>query len=263
MVMHDLGPLVAPVFYGRTRWARYFLTLPIATRAATAIVSMSYATQNDLFANCRVDRTKCRVIETGTQPLPDPDGTMPPVDGDYVLYVGALLPHKNVETLIRAFAVDDGRLPRTLVLAGPHTLEEAREVAEWTVRYGLAKERVLQLGFVPAGTLSALYRQAALCVLPSLHEGFGAPLVEAMRLGVPFLASDIPAHREVGRDGVAYVAEVLSPESLRDAIARVYHDEDLRQRLTTTGRERAQYYTWPRVAREWYDLLRSIVEDRS
>lgn len=259
MVMLDLGPLVAPALYGRTRWARYLLTLPHALKVASAIVSISNATYADLFANFHVDQDKCHVIEPGTKPLPEPDSTFSLVDGDFALYVGTLMPHKNIETLVRAFAADDGRLPSKLVLVGPHLAPEQTRVNEAARKCGLRSERLVQLGYVPASTLSALYRQASVCVLPSLHEGFGMPIIEAMRIGIPSLVSDIPPHREVARDAARYVSELLSPNAWRDAIGEICHDAELREVLREQGRRRADYYTWERAGAEWARLLVSLV----
>lgn len=261
MVMHDLGPLVAPALYGRTRWTRYLLTLPHAVKAASAIVSMSHATQADLYGNFNVDLAKCRVIETGTQELPAVNGAPRPIKEDYALYVGTLMRHKNIRTLVRAYAVDDGRLPAKLVLAGPHQDEERQAVDTWAREASVPTNRIVQLGYVPAQVLAALYQHASVCVLPSLHEGFGAPIIEAMRSNTPFVASDIPAHREVAQDAARYVSETLSPAAWRDAIGDVYMDSAIRERMRAKGAGRARYYTWERVGAEWADLLLSLAAE--
>lgn len=255
MVMYDLGPLVAPAHYGRTRWLRYLLTLPSATRRASAVVSISHATQRDLFGNVAVDRSKCRVIYSGAQALDTQVDVPSDIDGSFALYVGQLAPHKNVRTVVEAFGCDEPGLPDRFVVVGPHTPAEQAELQHFVEACG-AEQRVVQLGFVSRERLAALYRDTVVGVLPSTHEGFGIPLLEAMRTGLPFVASDIPAHREVGGDdGVLYVSEIFSPTAWSTALRRASQDEELRASLGERGRARAERFSWRSLASDWRQLI--------
>ena len=162
----------------------------------------------------------------------------------YVLHVGAQRPHKNVPVLVEAVArVPDARL----VLVGSADERFPDEVGPAIERLGLTG-RVRRLEFVPEELLGALYAEASLLAYPSLVEGFGLPMLEAMVAGTPVLASDVPVLREVGGDAAAY-APPTDPVRWADAIERLRTDPEWRARLTATGTARAAEFTWAAVAR--------------
>lgn len=153
--------------------------------------------------------------------------------GDYVLYPANLWPHKNHDRLLAAWRDVEPSL--MLVLTGQ--------------AYGrtIEQEHVRFLGHVPGDELPALYRGARAVVFPSLFEGFGVPVLEAMACGTPVACSDRGALAEVAGDA----ALLFDPEdtaAIADAARRVAADEPLRERLRTAGRERAADFTWRRSA---------------
>jgi glycosyltransferase involved in cell wall biosynthesis len=163
--------------------------------------------------------------------------------GGYVLHVGAQRPHKNVPVLIEAIAkVPDARL----VLVGSCDERFPDEVGPAIDRCGVA-DRVLRLPFVPEDLLGALYAQAGLLAYPSLVEGFGLPLLEAMVTGTPVLASDIPVLREIGGDAALY-APPDDAEAWAAALTRLAGDCDLRAALVAAGAAHASRYTWGAAA---------------
>ncbi len=165
--------------------------------------------------------------------------------GQYILYVGINKPHKNLERLIQAFAAT--ALAHKLVISGQDDprFPQARNITE---ALGLG-ERVVFLGPVSEGDLSSLYRGAELFVFPSLAEGFGLPVLEAMASGLPVVCSNIPPLAEIVGDA-AVVVDPLDMGALSQAMELVLTDEALRAQLRIKAKERARRFSWRRTAQE-------------
>jgi len=182
------------------------------------------------------------------------------LDGGYLFSLSTLEPRKNFAGLIEAFA----RLPlgvRTrfpLVIAGGQGWKNENVFAALR-RFGL-EGRVRFLGYIPEEDRAPLMREADVFVLPSLYEGFGMPVLEAMACGTPVVTSDRGALPEVGGDAVVYV-DPLRPESIAGGILSVLEDEDLRRRLSAEGRDRAQAFQWAQSARGLADVFREAGEE--
>lgn len=206
-VVHDLGPLLAPSLYGRTRYLRYLLTLGSTIRRSSLVITPSRATKFDLLRWFRPDPSW--IVVAGPRLIPDSARPTRQGGGDFALYVGAMLPHKNVESVIRAFDDDVfvDSMPERLVLVGP---DYGGEVDRQMCKAG---SRVEHLGFVDRAKLDSLYESARVLVFPTLFEGFGIPLLEALSAGSRVVASDLPVLREVGGDDVTYVGDPVSPEA--------------------------------------------------
>ncbi len=179
----------------------------------------------------------------------------------YVLAVGTLEPRKNLTTLLAAFA----RLRRNgevdadlrLVLAGARGWLEEPIFA--TVRSLGLEDAVRFTGFVDDDDLPAVYSGAALFVFPSLHEGFGLPLLEAMACGVPVVTSNVSSMPEVAGDAATLV-DPRDGEGLAAAIGRLLRDEALRDRLREAGIARARQFSWEATARRTLDAYASLLE---
>ncbi len=167
---------------------------------------------------------------------------------DFVLFVGAIEPKKNLEPLIRAC----NRIAVQLVLVGP-TTPEGRHLEPLIRRCPVARH----LGYVSADQLSALYASAAAVVLPSTAEGYGMPAVEAMFCGAPVVASDIPTLKEVCAGAALHFAS-QDDDGLTRALERILGDRPLRTSLIAAGRARARALTWPGVARTFMQHIESV-----
>jgi glycosyltransferase involved in cell wall biosynthesis len=251
VVVHDVGPLVAPAFYSLAKKLRYEIALRRTCRLASTVVCVSNATLLGLHASTGIDPERCEVIGEGPQLLDAAEGRED--EGEpYYLYVGSLDVRKNVATLLEAVTGAEPALPARLVLAGP---VERSTAATLRTAVGRADERVVHLGFVDMERLAGLYGDAAALVLPSLYEGFGLPVLEAMKLGVPVVASDIAAVREVAGDAALYVSRPLDPRSWRDALVRVADDRELRDELVRLGALAAAEFSWEEVGARFSELL--------
>jgi glycosyltransferase involved in cell wall biosynthesis len=202
----------------------YSLMMRRALRRSAAVLTVSEAARSAILAAFPADG-EITVTPNGVDSIFFEDGPAEP--GRYFLYVGNDKPHKNVPALIEAFRGLDGA---SLVLAG----------AEFARYRGVPG--VTTAGFVSIDRLAALYRGATALVMPSLEEGFGLPVAEAMASGTPVIASDIAALREVS-GGAA-----LHTDDYADAMRRILSDESLRADLARKGRARARQFTWARCA---------------
>jgi alpha-1,3-rhamnosyl/mannosyltransferase len=222
------------------------VTLPLAVRRARALACISEATRDELVARFPRAARKALAIPLAADPAFGVAGDDAEVvarlgiERPFVLCTGTLEPRKNLPRLIEAFAGLEGDVD--LVLAGATGWSTDETFAAVRRHEG----RVRTLGRVSDEDLRALYRCAAVFAFPSLGEGFGLPVLEAMVAGTPVVASDIPVLREVGGDAVRY-ADPLDAGALRAALAAVLDDPG---DLAARGRERAARFSWDRTAAE-------------
>jgi len=259
MVVHDLGPLQAPGLYGWGRWLRYAAGVGPACRRADHVVCVSNATLLQLRATVGKLVTPCSVVgEAGrTLPAVARAASTPP----YVLAVGAMLDHKNVETLVRAFA-QPLLADMQLHLAGPIDAAERGRLDSW--RAAIERpERVVHHGFVDLPALASLYAGASVVALPSLFEGFGLPMLEAMRAGAPVVASSIAALREVGGPAAVYVDELLDPSAWANALGSVLFDPEQTATMEHASRARAEGFSWEAIGARLAQLMRGLAPVRA
>jgi glycosyltransferase involved in cell wall biosynthesis len=256
MVVHDVGALEAPELYGRLRWLRFAGGLPLACRSADHIVCVSRATLAALTARVPSCADYCTVIGEAPRVLPvmHRAARRPP----YILTVGSLMAHKNVDTLVVAMGKPQLRGVE-LILVGPVGRRERELVAEWRRDSG---QRIRHLGFVDTPQLAALYAGASVVALPSLHEGFGLPLLEAMQCGVPIVASSIPAHREVGGNAPLFVDDPYSASEWAGALGHVIEAPGVSGSMARRGLARARDTTWAAVADQIARLAVRLIENR-
>jgi glycosyltransferase involved in cell wall biosynthesis/GT2 family glycosyltransferase len=255
IVVHDVGPLVAPAFYSFSKRLRYRAVLPRTCRNATSVVCVSHTTLLGLHSATGLDTEGCQVIGEGPQLFGEGvPARVETGDEPFFLYVGSLEPRKNINTLVDAFAEADPPLPARLFIVGP---EDTRAAAALSDRLGARPhgDRVQHLGFVDPERLTTLYRNATALVLPSLYEGFGLPVLEAMEAGTAVVASDIPSLREVGDDAAQYVSRPFDAACWRDELTLVANDAGLREALVRRGRENARRFTWSHVGEQFSRLL--------
>jgi glycosyltransferase involved in cell wall biosynthesis len=214
--------------------------VPRSIRRAARVLVGSRWTLERLAERYRIPPEKTVVTPYGVDPIFIPDG--PRADhGSYLLFVGALQPRKDPLCAVRALALLDPELK--LAFVGPEKRgggDVRREVA----RLGL-EQRVRFLGHVPKEELAALYRGAACLVLPSRDEGFGLPVLEAMAVGTPVVASTAGALPEVAGEAAVLVPP-RDPAALADGVERALADRD---RLRALGLERSRHFTWQETAR--------------
>jgi glycosyltransferase involved in cell wall biosynthesis len=228
------------------------LVIPRGARRADRVVAISAATADDLSASYGIDRGKIDVTLLGAGfAAPAIVASRPELaeriglpDGEFALSVASGHEHKNIPRLLEAFAKLDGR---QLVVVGRSGLEDEQLVTR-ARQLGVA-DRVLFTGWIDESALEGLYREATLFVYPTLMEGFGLPVLEAMHRGVPVACSDTSSLPEVAGDA-ALTFDPSSTQEIGEAIERLFTDEPMRADLRERGLARAAEFTWKRCAEE-------------
>jgi glycosyltransferase involved in cell wall biosynthesis len=254
-VVHDLLPLYFPAEYPRQQY--YFRSLvPRVLRRSRVVVADSESTRRDIIESYGIAAEKVRVVYPGYDPsIYTVNGHCASTLGEdaYLLYVGNLLPHKNLLGLLDALAILRRRLGARLIIRGEGQLAYARAVRERVETLGLAQVVSFQ-GYAAEGTLRELYSRAACLVLPSLREGFGLPVLEAMACGTPVITSNSSSLPEVGGDAALRV-DPDDAIDLSDAMHRVLTDADLRADLRERGLKWVRAFSWRRTAEQMSHLL--------
>jgi glycosyltransferase involved in cell wall biosynthesis len=229
------------------------LLVRIAARRSQRIITGSVATASDLrhfldVPGDRIDVVPCGVSQPATvATAPDELRLRYRLDGRRYVLAGALrLPHKNLERLIRALALIAAADRPLLVLTGNVTRDED-PLTPLARSLGIESD-VRLTGWVPASDLEGLYRGAAAFVHPSLFEGFGLPVLEAMARGVPVACSNIPALREIADDD-ALMFDPRDPAGIAQAMQTILTDTARAAQLGDAGRIRAQRFTWEATAK--------------
>jgi glycosyltransferase involved in cell wall biosynthesis len=249
VTVHDIIPLVFDDGQSRAYADRFANSLERALRRADAVIAVSESTRRDLVARFGISRRRVEVIHWGADTVaPAAEAPAGPRDDSLVLAFGGDAPRKNTAGVLGAFAVASRRVPAArLALVG---LSGARKRAEFEVlaaRLGIAG-RVRFEGYVSDADLQALYGRAAVLFYPSLYEGFGMPVVEAMASGTPVVASNASSLPEVVGDAGVLV-DPRDEQAMGEALARVLANERLRADLGERGRARARSLTWDECAR--------------
>jgi glycosyltransferase involved in cell wall biosynthesis len=253
VTVHDVAPLLFPSAF--PRHGRWFHTRGLAAvaRRADLVITVSEAARAEILAHTAISSDRLRVVANGVDPVVATADEVAAALGrhrlegaPYVLWVGTVEPRKDVATLVRAVAALSDRSVR-LVLAGPTgwlsdgLLPEA-EVA----RLG---DRLRLLGQLDPVSLRALYAGAAVFALPSRHEGFGLPVLEAMVQATPVVCAAIPALREVA-GGAARLVPAGDVAAWAAALDALVADDGARVSLAAAGRARAAEFSWERTVRQ-------------
>lgn len=270
-LFYDLAVWRHPEWYGKLWFLlnRVFAELPARRNAHVTTISLDAKT--DLVNLLGLSEKQVSSIYLGVD-LPDVpmDGDADvlraydvPPGSDYVLYMGAAIKHKNLPRLIEAFAKVCKALPDRsllLIVAGPKSNLHGRDeldVVQQTIGQCGISDRVRSTGFVPREHCTILYRNAAAFAFPSLFEGFGLPVVEAMASGTPVVASNVTSLPEVGGDAAIYF-DPYDVVSIASALHTVLTNPELSSELASRGRERAKLFTWRNAAAAYVELFNYV-----
>ncbi len=263
LTVHDMSLVSLPGYHPFRR--RLFRPLHAAAlRRADAVITVSEASKSEILRLSGIPEERLHVIHEAASPAFRPirdKASLGEIKRRYglpdrfILFVGTLEPRKNLKRLIEAFAIlkSGNRIAHRLVLVGMLGWGY-REVRRAIERGGLGGE-VQITGYVPFRDLPALYNLAEIFVFPSIHEGFGLPLLEAMSCGTPAVASSHESLMEVAGDAVLR-ADASDPASLAEAIARLAGSEFERERLSHLGLNRASLFSWESAARRTLEVYR-------
>lgn len=255
--VHDLAfrlraaevPWQQRLYFGRV--------LPPALRQAAAVLVPSETTKRDLLSVYPMPRLadKVVVIPEGLPEAAAPGSLPEGIEPGFILAVGTVEPRKNYPRLLAAYRRLRGShaVPQLVIAGRPG----------WaygdTLRRIQGEPGVRYLGHVDEPTLESLYRSASVLAYPSLYEGFGLPLLEAMAHGVPAVVGKAGSLPELAQDA-ALAVDAEDPGAIAGALERLLADESLRTRLGAEGRRRASGYTWASAADRTLDVLHRVID---
>ncbi len=267
VTVHDLGYVHHPESHSPSQRLILDLTTRWSVRVARHVIAISNATKRDLIGAYNVAPQDITVIPHGVDPAfrpQNPDAVAAiksrlRLPERFVLTVGTVHPRKNLVRLAAAMdAVAAAGLPHRLVIAGK---------SGWLasdVERGIAASdtsgRVTRLGYVSPSDLPGLVAAADAFVLPSLYEGFGLPVLEALASGIPTLVSDRSALPEVAGNAALQV-DPMNSAAIGAALVRLLTDDLLRQRLRIAGPKRAAMYSWRTAAESTLAVLRRVIAE--
>ena len=254
VTIHDLAFEQWPQDFASATRAKFKTVAPLAARSAQRIICPSTFTAEDVCRRYGVDSTKIRVIPQAPALPHHTPQTPPPTEPPYVLAVGDLRAKKNHAALVSAYANLRRRraIPHRLVLAGVDSGEGRR------LRQLAGGEPLELTGYVDDARLDRLMTAADLLVHPSLYEGFGLVLLEAMARGTPVLAARATALPETGGDAVAYF-DPGDPGDLERGLRQLLDDAGRRSELAARGRARAAQFSWAATARKTAAVYRELL----
>jgi alpha-1,3-rhamnosyl/mannosyltransferase len=261
LTCYDIIPRLFPGYFSAQQRLLWRLTHALALRAASVILAISRATRDDLVQQLSVPASKVHVTPLAADPHFRPQ---PPDEVDrvrsaydlpdaYVLYMGTNKPHKNLVRLIQAWAAIEPAVGTiSLVIAGhrdnryPQAEQAAADLSA----------RVIFTGAVADADLPALYSGALCFVFPSLYEGFGLPVLEAMACGTPVVCSQVSSLPEVAGDAALFF-DPGNVESMAGVLLQLIRDNALQTDLRERGLRRAQHFNWATTAMQTLGHYRS------
>lgn len=254
ITIHDLTYKRFPELLQKETLANLEHQMQREITVADAIVCVSEATRRDLLQFYPVDPSRAFAIHSG---LGVTTRAHEPVEGlpsRYLLFVSTVEPRKNLATLLDAFEAlrDSGAYDGSLVIVGKIGWKSESIVPR------LRGRGIVHLDYLRAAQLAHVYANAEVFVFPSIYEGFGFPLLEAMSHGVPSLAARSSSLPEIGGDAALYF-EPRDARALATLIRRVIGDAALREDLARRGRARAAEFSWKRTADQTLDVIRRVL----
>ncbi|HIP71568.1 MAG TPA: glycosyltransferase family 1 protein [Anaerolineae bacterium] len=262
LTLYDLIPQKYPEYVSARVRLLFQLTTKLAIRSSNRIIAISEAARQDVMAAYPVPPEKITAVPLGPDPhfQPQPAAEIDRVRQKYglpkryALYLGSNKPHKNLERLVQAWELAAKTTSHQLVIAGA-----------WDDRYPQAKALAEQkqingirfLGPVDDADLPALYSGAQVFIFPSLYEGFGLPVIEAMACGAAVTCSHTASLPEVGGDAALYF-DPLNTAEMAQQISRLLADTPLREELAANGLAQSQKFSWQETAAATLQIYRSL-----
>ena len=266
LVVHDLAFLHYPSFIKRSHLLFYKKYTPKFLNKAASVVTVSEFSKQDIIKQYKTEPTKIDVVFNGVkeifQPLNDEDKAATKnkyTDGkEYLVYAGAIHPRKNLMNLLKAFSVFKKRQQTNMKLVLTGRLAWKYESFKENLKSYKYRNDVVMTGYVEDSDLVLLIGSAYGMIYPSLLEGFGVPVLEAMRCDVPVITSANSSMQEIAKDAALF-ADVESHTNIADKMMLLYKDENLRKELIQKGREVAAVYNWDKTAALlWQSIVKAI-----
>lgn len=272
VTVHDLTPLIFPKHFpagikGNFRWQIQKFNL----RRSDGIIADSIASQHDIVKIAGIPQKNVDVAYLAAgeefERIKDKEESIKQIKNKYmlperfVLYVGDITWNKNVSQLVKAIK----EINVTLVMVGKSLAEKKfdsqnpwnKDLVEFN-RLAKDDKRIMRLGFVPTEDLVALYNAAEVFVFPSLYEGFGLPVLEAMQCGCPVVTTKEGSLKEVAGEA-AFFVDPYDVQSIANGIGEVFYTKKLQEKLSHQGVEQTKKFSWKKTAAETIALYKKVL----
>jgi glycosyltransferase involved in cell wall biosynthesis len=267
VVIHDLGFLHHPEAYQKSHVRFLKKNTPKFIKKAKTIITVSQFSKDDIVKHYSTSSAKIDVVHNGIKNIFQPVSLKKreavkekyTENKEYFLYAGAIQPQKNLVNLLKAFSVFKKRLQSNMKLVIAGKLAWKNEEFLKLINTYKYRSDVVMTGYLPEEELALLSGSAYAFVYPSLFEGFGVPVAEAMKCGVPVLTSKNTAMEEVAGDAALY----FNPKDhtdIADKMMLIYKDEGLRKQLIGKSRSNAENYSWEKSAELFWESILKTVE---
>jgi glycosyltransferase involved in cell wall biosynthesis len=261
----DIQEVFYPQFFTALDMYNREYHFPGSTRMADRVITISDSSKQTIVKHHRISARKVAVSHLcadkryyrAAEVAQAPDCPLP--EGDFVIYPANYWMHKNHDTLLKAlqWLKEEKGLKVVSVFTG-YDVPNGYSLTQKAAEYGLS-EQVYQAGYVTVEELAYLYSRAKMLVFPSLFEGFGIPLVEAMAAGCPIVVADATSLPEIGKDAAEYF-DPSSPESIGLAIQKVWYDGELGRQLIERGKRRSLDFSAAKLARTHVDVFKEAAQ---
>jgi glycosyltransferase involved in cell wall biosynthesis len=264
-VIHDCGYLYDRHFNFKNFYLRF---ITWAATKSSKVITISNFSKKEILNFFKVPNQKIKVIYPGVQKefsVKEREGEeilrKLNVRKPYFFYIGLIVPYKNILNLLKAFKIVNKKYPDyKLILAG-YLRPELLNLEDAIKKLNL-QEKVEYVGPVKEKEKAVLYKNSVALIFPSLHEGFGLPVLEAQSLGVPVLTSNVTALPEVAGEGALYV-DPYNVEEIAKGMERIAFDENLRRDLIKKGFENVKRFSWKKAAKELLKVFKEVYENSS
>ncbi len=278
VTVHDLSFETLPEVHDPSLRRYLQKAVPHSVKRADCVFADSESTRQDIIRYYGTEPAKIKVVYPGVEARFRPFNLAQPDDWasldhvrqtyhltrPFILIVGTLEPRKNFATLIRAFAAyrqhSTSNPELQLVIAGGGGWLGQREKLDTLVKELALTEHVCFTGFVPDQYLPALINLADAMVYPSLYEGFGLPILEALACGIPTITARNSSLPEAGGEAAYYIDDARDEQALARALSIVLHDQSLRQQMVTKGLEHSAKFTWETTGCKVITLYKQVLE---
>lgn len=266
--IHDISFNFYPRLIKRSDLFFLKILIPNSLKRADKIIAVSNFTKDEIIKHYRIKSEKIEVVHNAVSDnFSDEELTTDQIKKirnkynlpeKYILYLGTFQPRKNLPFLISAFLKIRKKLDNVkLVIAGKRAHNYDKKIDQ-ALRAQSGAENVLFIGYVDEKDKPALYKMSYLCVFPSLYEGFGIPLLEAMNQGTPVLASDIPSHKETSGNAAVYF-DPLNIASFEQILYNVHIDQNKRNALINLGQQRSKLFSWKKASEKILSVYWSLI----
>ena len=260
--IHDINHIANPQYFSFSKrlWARMLYENTV--KKSEEIITVSEFSKSEIIRNFEISPNKINVIKSSVSQVflestIDVENISLPTK--YILFVGNIKPHKNLITLLKAYFNLENNIKNEykLVILGKKDgfITGDEEVFDF-IKSNRLNDRIHFTGQIKDNLVPYIYKRASLFVFPSLYEGFGLPLLEALASGVPTLSSNKTSLPEVGGDAVIYFDPTNYLE-LRDMVHKLLNDENLRKKLIAKGYDQIKCFSWKKAADEHFTILNS------